>query len=280
MSFTYINQISKKINSYLGRSISKKRIDSLKCDLRFRQEECIRKKIPVPFEYSGANMFIAPDETSIECIAISTSKIERLARLINSNSKIIFDVGAHSGLFSRFAQHLCPESMVIAFEPNEDLLDTLNANQLPGTRIEMCAVGSRSGELELFVSPASTQSTSALRQVVEPFVRNGGLCRRSVPLITIDEYCMRNEIAHVDVLKIDVQGYEREVLGGAIKILPSVDLLLLEASFLDYESIKVIQELKHSFTFGYAINDVYLGADIALSKKRIIDANKYVVQLW
>jgi len=275
-----MNSFSKKIRSYLCKIFSKKRFDSLDCDLRFKQEECIRKKIPVPFEYSGAKMFIAPDETSIECIAMSTSKIERLARLINPNSKIIFDIGAHSGLFSRFAQYSCPKSIVIAFEPNEDLLGTLNANQLPGTHIEICAVGSRSGELELFVSPASTQSSSALRQVVEPFVRNGGLCRRSVPLITIDEYCMSNAITHVDVLKIDVQGYEREVLVGAIKILPSVDLLLLEASFLDFESVKIIQELKHSFTFGYAINDVYLGADIALSKKRITDPNKYVMQLW
>jgi FkbM family methyltransferase len=269
----------------LARIISNKRkLDSRtgseKNNLIDEQLACIQKKLPVPFKYGDQIMYIAPDKTSIECISISTPKIERLARLVPASASLIFDVGAHSGLFSRFAKMACPKAKVIAFEPNNELLMTLQANQLPGTQIEQCAVGGVSGELELFFAPASTQSSSALLKAVEPFLRGGGISQKTVPMVSIDMYCKNNNISKIDVLKVDVQGYEREVLAGGQNILKSLSLLLIEASFLDFDSVKLLQELQDDFEFGYVINDVYLGADIALSKYEITTRENYFLQLW
>ena len=50
-----------------------------------------------------------------------------------------------------------------------------------------------------------------------------------MPVTTLDDFCAERKIAGAYLLKIDVQGYELEVLKGAINILPCIDHVFVEA---------------------------------------------------
>lgn len=88
-------------------------------------------------------------------------------------------------------------------------------------------------------------------------------------ITSIDAFCKENEINEVDVIKVDVQGYELEVLKGAREILPTVKTLFLEASFLDIASIEAVFSMRERFPYAYAVNDVTLGADIAFCQSPV-----------
>ena len=210
----------------------------------------------------------------------STEKILRLVNLLPLSCDIILDVGAHSGLFSHLAKRRCPNARVIAFEANLDLLETLKRNSLPGIDLVLKAVGARTGNVEFFVNPKSTQTSSAVEDSVSVFAASATLDRRTVPIVTLDSFCEQQGVTKVDCLKIDVQGYERDVIRGAQRILASVKLLLLEASFLDRTSVELIFQLRGQFAFAYAINDVYLGSDIALTRVKLENPMLYISRVW
>ena len=54
--------------------------------------------------------------------------------------------------------------------------------------------------------------------------------RRKVPLDTVDDYCDRVGIGHINIFKCDTQGYDLEVLRGARSMLvkKQIDLVYLE----------------------------------------------------
>lgn len=67
----------------------------------------------------------------------------------------------------------------------------------------------------------------------ETDVNTDGKCR-SVPIIRIDDQCALRKLAAPYVLKIDVQGFELDVLDGCTAILPSCELIMLEASLFRF----------------------------------------------
>lgn len=130
---------------------------------------------------------------------------------------VVLDVGAHHGLNTLFfARWVGETGQVHAFEANAENALVLSAN-VGLNRLRHCfcvhaAVGGQSGVIHFDGEQVSP--------------RDGG---RTVPLIALDEYCGSRGLGHVDVLKIDVEGYEGEVLRGAGQVLasrPRIDLEL------------------------------------------------------
>jgi hypothetical protein len=54
----------------------------------------------------------------------------------------------------------------------------------------------------------------------------------NVPVVRLDEFCEERHLAGVDILKLDLQGYELEALKGAIGILPRVHIVFAEVNFV------------------------------------------------
>ena len=59
--------------------------------------------------------------------------------------------------------------------------------------------------------------------------------QENVSIITLDEYCKKNNIGNIDILKIDTQGYEDKVLKGCSELIKNekINLIQVELIFAD-----------------------------------------------
>lgn len=121
--------------------------------------------------------------------------------------EFIVDVGANVGNHSMFFSAFCACAGVIAFEPYEKVREALEKHvRLNNLAIEVfpLAVGARSGTCDLNRSPNNWDGSTC---VVEG---------TAIPMVALDDAVCDRKIS---MIKIDVEGYECEVLRGATKIL-------------------------------------------------------------
>jgi FkbM family methyltransferase len=147
---------------------------------------------------------------------IELDVFERLVGL----SRTIIDVGANIGLYCCLAAARASEkSEIVAFEPIRENLDYLRRNidqngQNSRVVVEDQAVGESTGELKIFLAKGDIVRHS-------PSSKNarGSQNAVSVPMVALDEYVAENLNRPVDLLKIDVEGYDGYVLRGATRIM-------------------------------------------------------------
>ena len=139
----------------------------------------------------------------------------RFLRQVTRPGAIVLEVGAHHGMHTvQLARWAGKEGQVHAFEPNPENALTLCANaglnRLAQVRVVHAAVGARTGVLSIDGERI-------------------GSGEDQVRALSLDDYCTVQGIEKVDVLKVDVEGFEGEVLRGAARLLrerPHIDLEL------------------------------------------------------
>ena len=126
----------------------------------------------------------------------------------------VAEVGASIGLYAlAFAGRVGAAGHVTAFEPDPDSISALEANIAVNgwqdrVTVIRAAVGQCSGQVR-FASARGQESRIEIR----PEVCDGVI---AVPMVTLDDALAGQRI---DVIKIDVEGFEQQVLEGARKIL-------------------------------------------------------------
>jgi hypothetical protein len=66
--------------------------------------------------------------------------------------------------------------------------------------------------------------------------------------VTLDDLC--EDIEHIDVLKVDIQGAEHLLLAGGRRTIARVRTLLIEVSLVDPNPHRVLEELSPSLVHG------------------------------
>jgi len=135
---------------------------------------------------------------------------------------VFVDVGANSGYFSMLAAGT--SARVFAFEPNppvfRELSDHLDRN-IPDGRVRAfeLALSDRADRASLFV----TAEHSGLSTLVSDSIVAAGYFGQpsavSVKTMTFDEWRERESVDRVDLMKIDVEGFEARVLAGMARSL-------------------------------------------------------------
>jgi FkbM family methyltransferase len=154
-------------------------------------------------------------------------------------SPVIYDVGANNGDFALAFQAAYPEARLYLFEPLERHLDHLRQLKETGAfnwTIYPNALGSRSEELEIEVPDGFEDASSLLGFSEEYLLQNphSAKTRREICKVrSLDELMSENQPAtSIDLLKIDVEGFEFAVLEGANNTLRRVANIVVEVSLL------------------------------------------------
>jgi FkbM family methyltransferase len=149
---------------------------------------------------------------------------------------LILDVGANTGQFARHVLGLGYAGRIVSFEPQSAAHAALLETSRGNPRWEVaprCCLGDRDGEIEIFLSRNSISSSvlpiAAAHTAISPEAGYVGVER--VPLRRLDPL-VRDALAasRAALLKVDVQGYERQVLDGAPETLARVRGLQVEMS--------------------------------------------------
>lgn len=132
---------------------------------------------------------------------------------------VCIDVGAHHGDYSEELLAI-PSTHVIAFEPHPGAYSVLKsrfAHESQRFTAVQQGVASSSGEMMLHSGPETPHSSLSEYVVQVPYVN--ATQAFSVAVTSLDDYCASHGLDHIDLLKIDVEGFEVEVLRGAERIL-------------------------------------------------------------
>jgi FkbM family methyltransferase len=143
-----------------------------------------------------------------------------LARTLTPSGGVFVDVGANAGSLSLFAL-TGSVAAVHSFEPNPAMWRLLrlarSENPLAARwHLHESAVGSSNSQLDLHFD-AHFSGTGSLHEGWQG--PKGQVIQ--VPVVTLDAWNAQEPVRRVDVLKMDVEGWEAEVIDGAQKVIGS-----------------------------------------------------------
>lgn len=130
-------------------------------------------------------------------------------------SDVILDIGANTGVYSLIAKAMKPSSKVYAFEPVKRVFSKLQENILLNsydiTALEK-AVSNADGIATIYDTDAEhTYSVTVNENFVEA---NSKAIETTIETCTLNSFIKQNNIAKIDLIKIDVETHEAEVLEG------------------------------------------------------------------
>lgn len=120
----------------------------------------------------------------------------------------IIDIGANIGNHSRYFSEFLNSKYVISFEPFKENFELLKFNMKgrEGLQINL-ALGDKDGELSLYNSETDNNGGYSFKKYNTSF-----LVDEKVAVKTLDSF----NFSDVSMIKIDVEGFEEEVLNGSI----------------------------------------------------------------
>ncbi len=132
----------------------------------------------------------------------------------------ILDVGAHEGHTAIRLVDVFPKASIHCFEPFDGSFQALSqvAASRPRIRTYKCALADSVGKQVLHMNKFSaTNSLLANSPTASEFVQGDWMDvsgTSQVEAITLDAWCEKENISFIDLLKMDVQGFENRVLAG------------------------------------------------------------------
>ncbi|MBI5771149.1 MAG: FkbM family methyltransferase [Verrucomicrobia bacterium] len=164
--------------------------------------------------------------------------LELLELLRPAPPAVIYDIGANVGTWTCLAKSLFPAAQVEAFEPLEQHHAEFARRTAawPGTvRLHSPALGAMEHTAQMHVmdfSDASSLLALGSEGAREFNIHEAG--EKTVPVVPLDVLVARANLPPPDLLKLDVQGYELEVLRGATATLRHARAVLCEVSFREF----------------------------------------------
>ena len=151
----------------------------------------------------------------------------------------IFDVGAHAGEFTKLCRQIWPTAKLTCFEVLPHRVKELHS---------WCVRDGNADVIELLLGAEAKRAAplhemESASSVLEEHISQASLTR-FYPMQTIDEIISSRSIAAPDLLKLDVQGYELEVLKGAQSALGHLSVILAEINLIDiHKNVPLLDDI-------------------------------------
>lgn len=184
---------------------------------------------------------------------------EKFMLRIAEKCDTIFDVGANIGYYTvQFAKRT--NGTVYAFEPmtyqSETLHRNLRQNSLTNVQTVKKIVSSSNGQERIFFSGIENTGKSSLVKETTNY--------EEVSSVTLESFCDEHHIKTIDLIKIDVEGYEFKVLEGLKRMLKEQSITHIFVELLDKNLAKASsssQEICDFLSeFGYQAYSIKTGS--------------------
>lgn len=216
--------MTQEITSHVVQFWRKPTADKLRA-LRYRFKtgvwNHICPQVPLPTRLPHGGWWLARNDALSDAVfarIFDKPSIRFLERFLREATTVI-DIGAHLGFYTLvMSSRVGTRGEVLAFEPSprefRHLKTHIRINRCANVQLENVALADCSGSMELFVLSAPWTTGNSLRRP-----RVDGVQSVTVPVTTLDEYLSEDHIGEVDLIKLDVEGAELKILGGAVGLL-------------------------------------------------------------
>lgn len=164
-------------------------------------------------------------------------------RCVNVGS--VIDVGANKGQFSLVTRSLFPDVEIHAFEPIESELEVFKSVVTGPVKYYPVALGAKTTQAQFYLT--SRLDSSSLLKPGRDHQEMYGVELTSSKTVRVERLADVIDVhllARPVLMKLDVQGGELDVLNGAADILPYIDTIYTEASFVSlYENQPLVGEI-------------------------------------
>jgi FkbM family methyltransferase len=164
-------------------------------------------------------------------------------------SPVIIDCGAHDGTDSIELIRILG-GRLHAFEPVPEIYSRLveRTKQYGNIITYPLALSNKSGVDHFFVSEGDSDASSSLLPPKDHLIDHTTTFfnkKIEVTTITLDDWAAKYNIDHVDMLWLDMQGFEMQMLKASARILPSVKLIHTEVSVKEtYEGVGLYRQYR------------------------------------
>lgn len=183
--------------------------------------------------------------------SISSHRIVRGIAVHCNDLRTIIDVGANQGQFALASTKEFPQANIISFEPLPEQYEKFkfNLKKFKNVEIHNVALGNEPGIIDFYRNEHSHASSALLisEEQKKAIPETAKTTRIQVRVDRLDEILSKRELHGATLLKLDVQGYERNVLEGSANLLSKIDYLVFEASFIPMYKGEPLFEEMHRF---------------------------------
>lgn len=199
--------------------------------------------------------------------AVRRDPFETQKMLLGANeADVVFDIGAFRGSVAGKYSDLFPKAIIYCFEPSESSYRRLKELYGCHQRIKtfQTAVGDRTGRTVFYLN-SDASCNSLLQQLPKEKRYSSGdsevLNAVEVDVITLDDFCKKESISRINVLKMDAEGAELSILKGASELLKRelIDLIYTEVMFIPHykKGTQFFEQSSFLYGHGYTLFDLY-----------------------
>jgi FkbM family methyltransferase len=132
---------------------------------------------------------------------------------------VVWDIGANVGVYTRKFAEAAPDGLVVAFEPSSRNADRLRACVAGHPNVQVAEIGLGSADGEMTFEEGTDGAGSNARILTGG--SSYGTERRTVAIRTGDSVVREGTVPSPTMFKLDVEGFEVEVLKGMHELLRS-----------------------------------------------------------
>jgi FkbM family methyltransferase len=169
---------------------------------------------------------------------------------------IVLDIGANVGNHALFLSRICGE--LHAFEPNSEVRFRLEQrvadNQIENIRVHAVGLGAEDARLPYHSPTGSNRGTGSF---VSGYSANNDTGSLRLPVRQGDKYLSSLDLSRIDLVKLDVEGFEKDVLVGMRHTLRRFrPAILMEFSTTTADSFQDSEELCSLLPENYRISSI------------------------
>lgn len=233
-------KIVKAVIYYLYDSIKKRNLD-------FKQENIVR--------VNDYQMKIIPNDKGISSELMIYGNHEPLTTQIIlkelDEGMNCLDIGSNIGYYALLeSKKIGHSGKVWAIEPSPENFSTLEENiklqNVENIKAFNFAIGDENGEVEFVISKKS--NWSKVKSKNDSIELDDKII--NVPLKTLDSFSIENNLKRVDLLRMDVEGYENKIILGSMQFLkqfkPTVMIEIHKRIMGGNETRKILEKFKET----------------------------------